>query len=136
MFNISEKESQELSELVKEYQTHYCDDVLCDLCSSPELPSLDTLLPEASSRANFETSTKLLHQIKENLKGISIDQKKTLSSYSWLDHVMDDMTGEITEDNKLLKITYHQENFEFEVDETLSSFLEKYSTSPFIAAYH
>ena len=64
VLNISEKESQELSELVKEYQTHICDDVLCDLCSSPELPSLDTLLPEASSRANFETLTKLLHQIK------------------------------------------------------------------------
>ena len=121
-FNLSESEARLLSALAKEHQQHICDYTNCKDCSNPKLPSLNTILTEFCSIGNFQNSRKLLNCMIGHLKRLSLEEKKTLSTYDWLDLVWEGVTGEITEDYKLLLITFdEEEEFSFDIDDRLIS---------------
>ena len=131
-FKITDSEAEEISNLVKLHQIHLSED-----SAAFELPSLDTIVTEPSSSVNHHSAKMLTTSMTRHLASLSRHQKMTLSTYDWLDLVWAGVTGEISEDNKFLVITFsEEEEFFFEIDERLSTFLGDYSTSPLTAAYH
>ena len=137
-FNLSEEHAQELSSLVHEHQFHVCDEETCSSCSSCELPSLETIIKQACSNVNHKASKELVEIMKNKLKTLSIEDKITLSTSQWLEHVWEQVSGEISHDFELFTISFHDENVDisFEIDEDLTENLEKYEASPLTATYH
>ena len=137
-FNLSEDEAKDLSILVHEHQFHVCDAEDCLLCSSCELPSLETNIKQACSNFNLEASKELVKIMEDKLRTLSIQDKKTLSTSQWLENVWQQVVGEISHNFEYFTISFHDEDNEivFEIDEDLTESLEKYEVSPLTAIYH
>ena len=128
--------SSELSELVKEHQVHVCNDQLCEACSNPQLPSLETIITLSCSHENLESAKMFKMCMMGLLKNMSLEQKKTMSTFDWLELVWLGVTGEITEENVLIvSFGEEEDKFRFEIDERLSSYMEEYPLSPLTALY-
>ena len=136
-FNLSEEEAKVLSELALECQLHVCDKgEECLSCSSVELPSLETTVKESCSKTNLEASKAFLTIMMEELKSLTIQEKRTLSTLKWLEKVWRNVTGQICNRFETLTITFDEEvAFAFEIDEHLTLYLDKFSESPLTAAY-
>ena len=137
-FNLSEDDANYLSSLVHEHQFHICNDEDCSSCSSSELPSLETDIKQPCSNYNLEASKDLVKIMKEKLKTMSMEDKKTLSTSSWLDNVWQEVSGELSENMEFLTVLFHEEEvkIQFEIDEDLTESFDKYDDSPLTAVYH
>ena len=133
-FQISELEAEALSKLVNNNQIHMCGEESCVQCSHPELPALQTLVTECLTPNNLRVSQKFKVSMLTKLRCLSLAQKKELPTYQWLNLLWDDCTGEVTHDGKYLVVTMDEEEFQFEIDEKIITFMEEYY--PLTAVYH
>ena len=70
---------------------------------------------------------------------LTIEEKSNLSTFDWLDQVLEAVTGDIEEedDDELFTITTaDQVTIKFKIDEKLLNLLEKFIEKPLYAAYH
>lgn len=139
-FKLSEVEAQSLADVVKEQQVHECGNEReeCSICSSLDLPSLETMIKRRSSSMNHEEATRLNILMRKLLLNLTIEEKKSLSTLKWLEEIWSGFTGEITENFEVLQVLYEEEEeeFRFEIDSRLSRLLGHYDQSPLTAVYH
>ena len=135
MLGVSEFEAQELSSLVRKHQIHICDEADCSLCPYPEWPSLETECTDitACSR-NVESSKRLKGFMREQLIGLSVNQKLSLSTMNWLDFVWQRVTGEVNGNRIELELD-ESESVVFEIDGRLAAYLQRYRDSPLTGVY-
>ena len=138
-FKLSEKEAKAVSELVQQHQFHVCDAEVndCSLCSSADLPSLDTTMKECCSKLNLQAAEKFKERMKKKLEELTSQEKRTLSTWNWLEQAWLKVNGDISEGLEFLTISFHEDEEEvvFEIDERLTNLLEEYGQSPLTAAY-
>ena len=136
-FHLSEIEAKRLSDLVKEFQFHLCEERNCQTCSSTELPSLETIVKDSCSKTNLEAAGKMKILMSFQLKSLSVQLKKTMSTFDWLDKVWETVSGEISDDREYLIVSFEsEEDIVFEIDDGLTSYLDEYSESPLTGVYH
>ena len=136
-FKISEMEADDLAQDVRDHQIHLCSSSECQRCWNPELPSLVTLLKLCpDSKENLKMAKRMKLLFLEMLRNLSVEQKRELSSFDWLESIwdQDNVRGDITDDLKYLSMRMDETEFEFLVDERLSSLLGDFD--PFTAVYH
>ena len=138
-FHLSESEADDLSQLVLAKQLHnICDEVEnCKFCSCPPLPSMETLVMQKCTDKNFEASKVLLSKIRSKLRSQSLEERKCTKSWNFLQDFWTNVDGEISENKKLLTLTFESEEDEiqFEIDGVLTKFLGKYNDSPKTGVY-
>ena len=137
IFDYSEKEAEELAEIVRSHQQHICDEGMnCQSCLNVELPSLETIVTELSPDQNQSNSKKLIQLWKASLVQLSLEEKENCSTYEWLEMLTGDMIGEIDDDQEYLKLSYDNQDYIFEIEENLLRFIDEYSSSPMTGIYH
>ena len=137
-FHLSEVEANEVSILVKEHQFHICDFNDCSTCTDCDLPSVDTILKECCSDVNLLASKKFKVIMKNKLNSMTLQEKKSTSTFDWLEKVWETVTGEINDNCDVLSISFDEEQDDliFEIDDRLALLLKEYSQSPLTGAYH
>ena len=137
-FNLSEVEAEHLSQLVHDNQLHICNDQTCLLCSSVELPSLETLVKHCCFGKNNENVKRFRKLMMKRLKAMSLEKKRTLSTFAWLEEEWESVTGAISESFESVIISFEaeQEDLLFEIDDRLAMQLDEYTLSPLTAVYH
>ena len=136
-YGYSEKEAEELAEIVRRHQQHICDEGMdCQLCLKVELPSLETIVTEFCPDINEANSKKLIQLWKASLLQLSLEEKENCSTFEWLGRLTGDMIGEMDEDQEHLKLMYDDQEYIFEVEENVLNFIDKYSSSPMTGIYH
>ena len=136
-FKISEMEAEDLVQKARDHQIHLCSSAECQRCRNPEVPSLVTLLKMCpDSNENLKTAKRMKLFFLEELRNLSVEHKQGLSSFDWLESIWDrdNVSGDISEDLKYLRMRMDDEEYEFVLDERLSSLLEEFD--PFLAVYH
>ena len=140
IFHLSEHEANELSRLVLTKQFHNtCEEVEnCEYCSYLPLPSMETVLKQKCTDKNYEASKDLLGRISLQLKSLSLEDRKGLKTWTFLQNFWTEVDGEISENGELLKMTFNSEDndIEFEISDLLTKFLGKYEDSPKTGVYH
>ena len=93
--------------------------------SYTELPSLETIVKRRCSQRNLKESRALKSKMANLLINLSLQDIKKLSTLDWLEHVWSDVTGEISEDETLVKMMFEEEQqeFTFEIDEMKEIFI-------------
>ena len=139
-FNISLEEARRISDLVKSYQIHICNNMCEESCGhryNIELPSLITILKTPCSEINSRFSEKMKTKMKLQMEALSLEEKKTMSTYDWLESVWENVTAEIDDETREFKITLDDgDELSFKIDETVEMFLEEFLESPLTALYH
>ena len=137
-FSLSDEEANTLGKLVEEQQVNICEFEDDDEFETSDLPSLETIVKEKCSFRNLEAAAKFRKIMVRNLEMLSIEERRSFSTWNWLEKVWLKVTGDISDDFNSLKINFEEEMelVFFEIDERLSQYLEEYNESPLTATYH
>ena len=133
LFNLSDSDSLEMSELSIAHQFHMCEN--CTSCQNPNLPSLQTFVKKNVNHGeNNDTAQTLMNKMRELLLEMSTEEKMSMTTNEWIESVWidEDSFGDILEDE--LQITIDGTLFKFFIDDTLLSLISE--LGPFSGAYH
>ena len=136
-FNVSEVEAVDLSKLVEKIQLHICEDELCPLCLTVDLPSLETKVKGCCSIKNSESAMRLKKLMLRRLERMPFEDKTSISTWDWLQRQWENVYGEMDDGLERIIISFEdeQEDIEFNVDQQLGEELEEFPLSPLTAVY-
>ena len=138
-FGLSDDEAEVLADLVIKNQLNDCGDQNNNnMCSPVFLPSLQTMIKQPCSKSNFEASRSFLDIMRKRLNNLTLEEKKNIKTWNWLENQWESLIGEIPDDFKTLSLQFEQEqvNIIFEMDDLLTSFLRNFNNDPYTGAYH
>ena len=132
-FSLSEEEANKLSELVLTHQVHMeCEEAeTCEICSSLPLPSMENLLKQETCENNYRACKELISLVQLRLKTLTLEQKKRMKTWTFLEDLWELVGGEAKKDNEVLTFTIATEDMElkFVLDSRLNKYLGKYEDS-------
>ena len=127
-FNLSEREAENLS--LKVWKNQY------DLRVEPELPSLETSLKADCSYQNTKSASELRQYMKQNLKSLTDEDKTNMSTFDWLDGVLENITADLEDEQEYLTVTIENvTEHTFDIDERMVTLLDKFHENPLYAIY-
>ena len=134
-FNFAPLIAESISNMSKTFQYHVNP---CSICSSLELPSLESLITKPlPTIANKFSSYRLYGVMMDFLCSLSLDEREQLSILEFLDRINEEEVQEaIMNDLEVsLKLTITGETLSFVRDETLNMLLFKYENRILNALY-
>ena len=137
---LSEEEARQLSELVLAKQVHdECEKVQsCKICSFLPMPSMETLMRRKCCEGNYEASNELINMVKKHLTCLSMEEKKGIKTWTFLEDLWKRVGGQAKLDDEVLTFSIANGGIEmkFETDGLLCKYLGKYNDSIQTAVYH